>query len=75
MEIGSKAKDTGREFEWNFTKERYFFGFKTCAKDYIVYLTPLYILTDLTHFKPKERILKKVNLATDVIPEPSSAFD
>lgn len=71
MEIGGKAKGTGQDFEWKFTKERYFFALKACANEFITFLSPLYLMTDLIHFKPKERMPKKVDLANGLITQPS----
>ncbi|MDR3548662.1 MAG: hypothetical protein P4M11_10435 [Candidatus Pacebacteria bacterium] len=72
LEIGAKAKGAGQDFEWKFTKERYFFALKATAKEYISYLNPLYLSSDLLHFKPKERMPRKVDLSKDLIVQPST---
>jgi len=72
LEIGEKANKIGEKFEWKFKKEKYFFSFKVATKDYVTFLSCNCLSPDQMHFKPKEKVLKKINLATDLILKPSN---
>ena len=60
LEIGKETTD-GSSFKWLFKKEKYLFGFKLGVEEYVTFINPIYLESQMLKLKAKQSKIDIVN--------------